>query len=162
MITIFSKKAFRFRNPNPYASILTPPEPGQKPEDAAKTVSGDAAKLGKKLDEPPFFDTVPGTMQQAPDWIKEDNMWVWAKSDGDVMEVATQDGKTVSADSLLVARQAARIKELEAQLANGGEVKGEENQQPSSDTSDVPPGAQRVSLTEKPAKQPRTPKAKAS
>lgn len=59
MIRIFTKQALRFKNPN--KGILDPSvpggwQPGQQPKEIA------FADL--------FFDTVPGTVQDAPDWIK--------------------------------------------------------------------------------------------
>jgi hypothetical protein len=94
MITIFSRIAIRFMNPDPRVALVSKPKPNEKPEESSQRVMVDASSLGshhkrKQL----FFDTSPGEVQTAPDWVKEgdDNKWLWEKhgADGNLMEVKT-------------------------------------------------------------------------
>lgn len=148
MITIFSKKAFRFRNPNPNAAIITPPPPPKKgltaeqnAMEAAKQVAADSSNLGKKTDEPAFFDTKPGEIQQAPDWIKTDPMWHWATADGDLMEIVPQKEQSKpSKKSGPTLDQQAQI----AQMANNPDTQTEEEKNLQ---KTAPPGASRKKLT---------------
>lgn len=94
MLTIISKKVFRF--PKPGAGIL---EPG-----------GNLGSQGKFNDF--YFDTVGGSEggtkfgepQQAPEWIKKDIQWERAFHDGDIAEL-TIKGQESAVDKSVKAAQ---------------------------------------------------------
>lgn len=127
MIRVFSKQAFRFKNPN--VDILNPnPESGgYKPGDQPKEVNFSDA----------YFDTVPGTIQLAPDWIKAEtadrvnvNTFALAVKSGLLIEMPAEPqvpvAKTIADEAAEVEAkekaQAAASGTTEAQLAIGADA----------------------------------------
>jgi hypothetical protein len=91
MINIFCKKAFRFPNPDPRLGLVSKPKKNESPEQASARLAQDSSKLGNRDKHAQlFFDTKPGEIQQAPDWIREDEMFNWAVQDGDLMVIETK------------------------------------------------------------------------
>lgn len=128
-ITIFSKKAFRFPNPDPRVALVSKPAGDERPEEAVHRVSEDSSRLGaSKRKELPFFDTKPGEIQEAPAWIKEDAMFDWAVADGDLLEVTSKSP----------VKQQAEVAEA---TADDEEETGEEDEVEMGGA--VPPGARR-------------------
>lgn len=92
-IKIFSKKAFRFKRPD--VNELKIDGKNLKFEDA-------------------YFVTVPGEMQTAPAWIKQDLMWQLGAKDGDIMEVNLQTNP--DPEQLVAQAAAAQAEQRQRQL----------------------------------------------
>jgi hypothetical protein len=97
-VTILSKKAFRFNNPNVKGDAL-----------AAAIQAQDKSKI-----EASFIDVQPGSSITLPAWVKDDQMYQWAVKDKDILELVTgdQSSSTSSAE-----RAPQTIEEAEAHLA---------------------------------------------
>jgi len=159
MITIFSRIAIRFSNPS--VNLLSKPRPNESPEETAKRVAADSSNLDRprQKNQPLYFETIPGEVQSAPDWIAEgpDNAWLWEKhgQDGNIMKVQSevpisQDAEVKRAEKSL--EQSAAQNEDTA--ANDEDTEGqgifdESNSQKEQNDSAraVPPGAKRKKVT---------------
>lgn len=75
---LYSKNKYRFMRPN--AGIL------KQTGDVAQVISHQLA-FGEA-----FFELEPDQFQEAPDWIKDDNMFKWALMDGDIKVVEGKGG----------------------------------------------------------------------
>ena len=103
MLTIISKKAFRF--PKPGAGLL----------------QEDSTSLGKQLKfGDMYFDTKPGAEgkfgdpQEAPDWIKKDITWERAVKDGDLAEISVKAGSLATDKNVLAAQKQAEASQARA------------------------------------------------
>lgn len=132
MITIFSKKAFRF--PNPEGGLISKPKAGERPEEAGARVIADSSRLGNRdKHKALFFDTVPNEIQQAPAWIKQDEMWAWALADGDILEVVSKSPRKQEAEVAAKSKKADDDEDEESYNDNFGNEEVEK----------APPGATR-------------------
>lgn len=89
-IRILSRKAFRFVKPG--STGVSKPKPNETPEEAVNRVAHDSAKLLNNAArqhhiQDGTFTTQPGHIQDAPAWIKQDEMFEWAVKDGDIEEL---------------------------------------------------------------------------
>ena len=78
-IQILSQKTFRFKNPNASiveADVLRMGSPNPNIKQSAKF-------------EEVYFTTTPGVIQTAPAWIKQDELWKWARKDNAIAEIVT-------------------------------------------------------------------------
>ena len=72
---VFAKNRYRFLRPR--AALLSPP-----------AEKGGAQVMQKQVDfTEAFFELEPGQFQDAPDWIKDDQMFKWATQSGDIKVV---------------------------------------------------------------------------
>lgn len=121
-IKIFSRKKFRFANPN--VKILG--------------FNSDTGIANKQPDfEKAYFETEPGVIQDAPIWIKNDKMFAWASSDGDLMEVTVPVKD--NPDEAETSRAVAQMSEAAQRGAEGLE-KDEEEEEQEKEPADISKG----------------------
>ena len=124
---ILSKKAFRFIKPG--ADILKPL--GNKQDDKQPAVQ----EVGKQQDfDKIYFETVPNSLQQAPNWIIGDTTtaegqrnrltFMNAVKDGDLMEIVTRD--LPSDKEMAVQAALAQASDAKDRLEQKQQILGEE------------------------------------
>lgn len=97
---IFSKplsaggQVYRFHIPGKGASK---PAKDETPEEASKRSMRDSierlgALANAKNTKDLFFETTPGEIQDAPDWIRDDAMFGWATKEGKLIELPDAKG----------------------------------------------------------------------
>lgn len=152
MITIYSRVAVRFTNPNPKVALLSKPKPQEGPQEATQRVANDTLHLSADAmkHQELYFDVKPNEVQQAPDWVTEGeaNQWLWehhGEKDGNLMIVKTKLPSTQEAE---VAAAAAK-KKAETEEEEEEEQAGEESEEgeKGKGKEKAPPGAQRKKVT---------------
>jgi hypothetical protein len=140
MITIFAKVAIRFTNPDPALGLLSKPQRNEKPEETSKRVAQDSSHMANVHKHGHlFFDTKPGEVQQAPDWIlKGENLelFQWHEHDGNIMKVektATSSGVfvrkgPVGASRRVIAGPDSGVAETEATGDEEDDLTGDEGE----------------------------------